>query len=315
MAAAALTCAHCAVQFIHPGTRGRRPRLCPTCTKADQAARRPPPKQREPIASKQCTAPGCTVTAKSKGLCEHHYYVARSRAAGVRSKAEILAASACHQTHRCAHCGKDYQPKRAGRTTYCSRGCSFAAKAAAKKPKPKAVPRPASSCVDCGTPISPGAKRCAACAKAVAHAGYLASRPVPCCADCGLQLEAGRYQRRCEPCRVKHRSEVVRAGRRTSPSRRAHKARRKAIERGKVAGAETFDPIEILERDKWHCHICGVSTPRKLRGTYDDRAPELDHIVPLAQGGAHTRANTACACRKCNMAKGSQIIGQMRLFG
>jgi 5-methylcytosine-specific restriction endonuclease McrA len=92
---------------------------------------------------------------------------------------------------------------------------------------------------------------------------------------------------------------------------RAAKARRRAIERG--AHAERFDPMEILERDAWRCHICGVRTPKRLRGTYDDRAPELDHIVPLAAGGEHSRRNTACACRKCNIAKSDRPLGQLRL--
>jgi 5-methylcytosine-specific restriction endonuclease McrA len=78
---------------------------------------------------------------------------------------------------------------------------------------------------------------------------------------------------------------------------------------------EYFDPIEILRRDKWHCQLCGVKTPKHLRGTIDDYAPELDHIVPLAMGGSHTRANTQCLCRKCNQKKGASVIGQLRLLG
>jgi hypothetical protein len=100
---------------------------------------------------------------------------------------------------------------------------------------------------------------------------------------------------------------------RNSPSRRADKAYRKALSRGLVSGAERFDPLEVLARDGWRCHICGVSTPKRLRGTYDDRAPELDHIVPLAAGGQHTRLNTACACRRCNIRKSNQPLGQLRL--
>jgi 5-methylcytosine-specific restriction endonuclease McrA len=88
---------------------------------------------------------------------------------------------------------------------------------------------------------------------------------------------------------------------------------RKALSRGKVDGAERFDPLEVLARDGWRCHICGVSTPKRLRGTFDDRAPELDHIIPLAAGGEHTRLNTACACRKCNIAKSNKPLGQLRL--
>jgi 5-methylcytosine-specific restriction endonuclease McrA len=45
-----------------------------------------------------------------------------------------------------------------------------------------------------------------------------------------------------------------------------------------------------------------------------DDAPELDHIVPLACGGAHTYQNTQCTCRECNGRKGATILGQLRLL-
>ncbi len=78
---------------------------------------------------------------------------------------------------------------------------------------------------------------------------------------------------------------------------------------------ETFDPILALDRDGWRCQICGVKTPKKLRGTFKPNAPELDHIIPLAQGGAHSPANTQCACRACNLDKSDKaVIGQRGLF-
>jgi 5-methylcytosine-specific restriction endonuclease McrA len=97
----------------------------------------------------------------------------------------------------------------------------------------------------------------------------------------------------------------------TARNKRTCRATRRARER--AADAERFDPIEILRRDGWRCHICGRSTPERLRGTFDDPAPELDHIIPLAAGGNHTRINTACACRKCNRQKGARPLGQLRL--
>lgn len=78
---------------------------------------------------------------------------------------------------------------------------------------------------------------------------------------------------------------------------------------------EKFDPVEVLERDGWKCHLCGGKTPKSLRGTYEPNAPELDHIIPLAKGGEHSRSNTACACRRCNIAKSDRPLGQIRLFG
>lgn len=68
---------------------------------------------------------------------------------------------------------------------------------------------------------------------------------------------------------------------------------------------ERFDPIEILERDRWTCQHCGRETPRELRGSTEDDAPELDHIIPIAVGGSHTQGNTQCLCRKCNINKGA----------
>lgn len=114
---------------------------------------------------------------------------------------------------------------------------------------------------------------------------------------CGDNLKV----RLCLACAVARRK----AGKRIS--RTVGKARLR------VATVEAFDPIEVLERDRWRCHLCGASTPKRLRGSYNDRAPELDHIIPLSVGGEHSRRNTACACRKCNIAKAGRPLGQLRL--
>lgn len=139
-----------------------------------------------------------------------------------------------------------------------------------------------------------------------------APKPKNLCGDCGAEVP--RYARRCEPCRGKA-AEIAKQRARFSESRKAgrrrYRARRRAIECG--AAAERFDPFVIFERDRWRCHLCGCRTPRSLRGTYQDRAPELDHIVPLSKGGQHTRANVACSCRKCNHAKGDKPLGQLLL--
>src|SRR5690606_31051798 len=85
--------------------------------------------------------------------------------------------------------------------------------------------------------------------------------------------------------------------------RRAEKAARRAVELG--AQSDVIDPIEVFKRDGWRCYLCGCDTPRSLRGTNDPRAPELEHVVALANGGTHTWGNVRCACRACNAAKGA----------
>ena len=132
-----------------------------------------------------------------------------------------------------------------------------------------------------------------------------AEKAARCCAVCGVSLAQGRKKYCSQSCYNK--SEVTRAVRRRSRS--SYRAAKKANT------IEAFDPIEILERDKWRCQICGVKTPKSLRGTSDPRAPELDHIIPISQNGAHARFNAQCACKRCNRAKSDKPLGQMLLIG
>lgn len=87
-----------------------------------------------------------------------------------------------------------------------------------------------------------------------------------------------------------------------------HRARRYGVP------YESVDPIKVLQRDRWRCQLCGIPTPKRLRGTFEPNAPEVDHIVTLADGGEHSYRNTQCACRACNQKKSSRSRGQMRLF-
>lgn len=97
-------------------------------------------------------------------------------------------------------------------------------------------------------------------------------------------------------------------------AKRSARLARKALTKARTV--ERFDPVSVLERDKWRCQICGRKTPRRKRGTFDDDAPELDHVVPLSMGGEHSRSNTQCACRRCNQEKsGARALGQLSLAG
>ena len=92
---------------------------------------------------------------------------------------------------------------------------------------------------------------------------------------------------------------------------RRHRFRRRALER--AAKVELVDPYDVLIRDGWTCQLCGIATPAELRGTYEDNAPEVDHIVPLAAGGEHSMVNMQCACRRCNLAKGANAEYENRI--
>lgn len=218
-------------------------------------------------------------------------------------------------TITCEQCGKlAERPYRGSgvRPTLCGKACRMV-RYWARHPEKKGASyrkaiaaRPPRLCA-CGSLVGPRKRKCHECRRAsdlacsLAH--YRKARGDVRCPDCGVPIaNDGSYQRRCEPCRERRASVQRRVGRQT----RKHRERAAIVER--------FDPVEVLERDGWRCHLCGRKTPKQKRGTFADNAPELDHIVPIAKGGAHSRANTACACRKCNIAKSDRIVGQPSLF-
>lgn len=69
------------------------------------------------------------------------------------------------------------------------------------------------------------------------------------------------------------------------------------------AFVESFDRVEIFERDGWICGIC--REPIDPAAAYPDpRSASLDHIIPVSRGGMHSRANAQASHLTCNVHKG-----------
>lgn len=129
------------------------------------------------------------------------------------------------------------------------------------------------------------------------------------CIECGAGFAVTygqRARRLCsERCSRKHGKRLAR-----------HKGK-KHRSRARIAGVayERVSRLDVFNRDKWTCQLCGRPTPRRLLRDYrHPSAPTLDHIVPTSRGGAHISANLQCACRACNSRKGAQTVGQLRMF-
>src|SRR5208282_2540 len=61
------------------------------------------------------------------------------------------------------------------------------------------------------------------------------------------------------------------------------------------AAYEYVNPETVFARDGWRCQHCHIETPQILRGnTSAPNAPTLDHVLPIARGGAHSYFNTQC---------------------
>lgn len=55
--------------------------------------------------------------------------------------------------------------------------------------------------------------------------------------------------------------------------------------------------FEIFKRDAFTCRYCGQTTPQVVL--------EIDHIVPVAEGGTNESQNLVTACYECNRGKGA----------
>lgn len=122
-------------------------------------------------------------------------------------------------------------------------------------------------------------------------------KPATTCPGCGAEFSPLNERRLfcSEDCRI---SDIYR---KRPGSTHRRRARQYGCEFHRV------DKVAVFARDGWRCQHCGCDTPQRLQGTREPNAPELDHIVPMSKGGAHSYANTQCLCRSCNSRKGARL--------
>lgn len=272
--------------------------------------------------------------AKSKGdrAAQERRRRAKIEAARAAVLAGTYAAGSFHRESTCQGCGKLFPIIKADRKgKFCSRVCAgldgdkagAAERRLAAKSRAKRAARVArwealgvdseAVCASCGCAYDRKIATQRYCSEACRSQGQRdseaarncerSSRPTVSCRHCGVTFVPPYGDKRRAYCSTRCA--------RWAPARSA-KARRRVVAKG--LPHEPVNPMKVFERDGWRCHLCGVRTPRRLRGSTDPRAPELDHIVPVAAGGGHTYANTACACRKCNGEKGATPKGQPWLW-
>jgi Restriction endonuclease len=59
--------------------------------------------------------------------------------------------------------------------------------------------------------------------------------------------------------------------------------------------------FRVLQRDAFRCQYCGKSAR-------DGAVLHLDHVVPVAAGGATTEDNLITACEICNLGKSATEV-------
>lgn len=70
---------------------------------------------------------------------------------------------------------------------------------------------------------------------------------------------------------------------------------------------EKVDTTELYERDGGRCGICGYKVELE--------AVSIDHIIPIAAGGAHSYSNTRITHLACNLKRKHLGAAQIRLIG
>lgn len=268
-------------------------RACPTC---GTGIRRHIRADGKPFAT---TARFCSEACRAKGRRSK----AREAGTPIRTKPRFRQAV-------CRVCGTSFMSRPSGKSDggwvqCCSRRCGQNLRLAREGKFFHVLVRTHHGhCKHCGKHFQKGRPDTLYCSPECAKAPAYEWEPaVRACAVCGCEFtQAKKWQRTCSAeCEVS----VLRKQRRVAKSRR----------RARIRGAnhQAIDPLAVFARDGWRCQLCGAKTPKRLRGTYEPRAPELDHIVALACGGSHTWGNVQCLCRQCNHAKGSKARGQLGL--
>ncbi len=127
-------------------------------------------------------------------------------------------------------------------------------------------------------------------------------RPAALVGLCECGAEIPRVRRKCDVC-----VQAVRAA-----ARRRGKQRRKALKLG--VPTEPYTLAEIAARDRNQCGLCRKRVAM-TKAVPHPKAPTIDHVVPLADGGDDTRANVQLAHFICNSRKCTGGSQQLALIG
>lgn len=295
-------CSRRCIDAVNHPPRDKTNRVCPECGSEFSGSERKrfcsdlcraKRNQRKPCICRHCQRPFPGTTGKL--FCS---VGCRRRSTRIRPDSSM-----------CRGCSKAFAPKRADCVTFCSRGCATSFRLAKEREKRlialSAFTTIAGRCECCTEYILKPRKRTCSeeCARELQRRemreAYQVQTPprVRTCLDCGeVFVQRGRVgqTRRCVECRKVQRKRAVRRS----------KKRTNHVRRARMRGCDTerFHDEEIFQRDGWRCQICHKPVLPKKKFPHP-RYPTIDHIIPLAKHGGHTRKNVQCACFSCNSFK------------
>lgn len=211
---------------------------------------------------------------------------------------------------RCVVCCGEYRRTYADQRT-CGRGCGALIHSRLMLKIPLLPVATVGLCAECGG-IATGKTCGPACERQRLRRqqlAYIGQTPeavdAKCCGRCGESLLAwggGSRRRFCGPCAQIRKRESMRDTRR----------RRRARERRALT--EPYTLAEIAKRDKFRCGICHgrVAMTKTVPHL---KAPTIDHLIPISEGGDDVKANVQLAHFWCNSIRGVGGTVQLALVG
>lgn len=114
-----------------------------------------------------------------------------------------------------------------------------------------------------------------------------------------------------EECKQKHKNKLI------YNKRKKNRHLRKHINRAKKFNVNYDIHTTLLNiriRDGIKCLLCGKKVLKVNQSGFNKDNATVGHIVALSKGGSHTMQNVQLECMECNMRKGTNTLGQLRLF-
>ncbi len=198
----------------------------------------------------------------------------------------------------CQSCGESFSPKSKERVSFCSRDCAYTHQHEQRVERERRIAETRGVLVE---------RTCSECGR-----WYACSRWRQVCSDqCALERKrasrrrnytpAPRVRRDCDECGTGFRAFLGPRFRFCSPRccNRALRRNRRAAMRAN-GQSSPVSRSAVIRRCQDRCGLCGFPVLPDAESPWHST---LDHIVPLARGGAHTEENLQLAHFMCNVMK------------
>ncbi len=324
----------------------QRERNCKVCGKAFRAKSKPGPRRTFEYCSRSCSDAGKIKHERHlERTCATCGAIFTDKHAG-RTEKFCSRKCFCERKQaeyvKCVWCGNEFVNRRLDRNPgreFCSRECAFEEKKVLGSPAFRNNPqyKMGSALLSVNAWVSRHtryASECVMCGKVFAHKHKNRGQNV-CSSKCKYQymlawnrsqrvLTSGVVEIDCGVCGkrfldTKRNVRYCGVACRKIMEKRNHKEMNHMHARRLRAArrhGERFGKSEVYMRDGYRCGICGRKVRMNVKWDHP-LAPTLDHIIPICDGGEHTRRNVRTAHFICNSKRGAgrHVVDQLLLIG